>query len=112
MKVFNQLQGKLHRRGARIGQFRPMPSDRRPDGGLRLGQRQPQADEAVHVAVGDVVDGLPDGPASGAVRRIELGIVQAANGVAVERRGGGDLRDQPGVLAGITVCWKSNLPIG
>ena len=42
--------------------------DRRPV----FGQRQLHPDEAVHVAVGDVVHDLPDGPAARAVRRVEL----------------------------------------
>jgi hypothetical protein len=40
-----------------------------------------------------MVDHLPDGPAAGAVRCIELGVIQAANGFAEMRGRGGDLAD-------------------
>jgi hypothetical protein len=40
------------------------------------------AEEGGHVRVGDVVDELADGPASFAVRRVEFGIAEAAEGLA------------------------------
>src|ERR1019366_9201858 len=90
VQAFDELQGWLHGAGARIGQFRPGLLIVGADSGLRLGERQAQADIAVHVAVGDVVDSLADGPTAGPVWGIELRIVQAADGIAEKRRGGGD----------------------
>src|ERR1039457_4188249 len=94
------MQGRLHRGGARIGQLGPGLLIVGPNGGLALRQRQAPAYVAVHVAVGDVMDGLADGPPFRAVRCIELRVVQPAHGVAVEHGGGGDLRDQCGVSVG------------
>ncbi len=46
------------------------------DGGPVLGEGEANADEGVHVAVGDVVDELADGPAAFAVGGVELGVVR------------------------------------
>src|ERR1019366_2003276 len=100
VQAIDELQRYLHRGGARIGQFGPGRLIVGPNGGLALGQRQTPAYVAVHVAVGDVMDGLADGPPFRAVRRIELRVVQPAHSVAVQHGGGGDLRDQRGVPAG------------
>ncbi len=65
------------------------------DGGPILGERQADADVCVHVAVGDVVDELADGPATVAVRRIELGVAEAVDSgtqIFRERGKGSDVR--------------------
>ena len=52
------------------------------DGGPVLGEGEADADESVHVAVGDVVDELADCPAALAIGRGPLGAVEAVDGVA------------------------------
>jgi hypothetical protein len=52
------------------------------DGRPVLGEGEAYSDEGVHVAVGDVVDELPDSPAAFAVGRVEVGVLQAFDSVA------------------------------
>ena len=54
----------------------------RRDGGIISGKREPDADEGIHVAVGDVMHELADGPAAFAVGRVELALVKLGAGVA------------------------------
>ncbi len=51
------------------------------DGGIVFGECEAHANEGVHVAVGDVVNELADGPAAFAVGRVELGLVELGAGV-------------------------------
>src|SRR5437773_635710 len=62
---------------------------------LVFGQRQLQADVGVQVAVRDVMHDLPHGPATVAIWRIELRIVQAFHRGAQFRRCRRDLLDRP-----------------
>jgi hypothetical protein len=80
VKRFDQFEGPLDR-GDGIVQRRPGLLVVGLDGWPILGEGQPGTDEGVHVAVGDVVDDLADGPASVAVGGIELFMVQALNGI-------------------------------
>ncbi len=91
------------------------------DGGPVFGEGQAQADDGVHVAVGEVVDDLAGVPTALAVGEVELGVAESLDGVAEfageigERGDSSDdfvLRDGvwPGELtngvAGIEVrCW-------
>jgi hypothetical protein len=52
------------------------------DGGPIFGEGETNADEGVHVAVGDMVDELADGPASIAIGAVELLVVEALDSVA------------------------------
>src|SRR5262249_49018270 len=78
--------------GARVGQGGPaalvVGFDRRPV----FGQGPLEADVAIHVAVGEVVDDLPDGPVP--VAGIELFLGQAGHGLAQGGRGLGDGGDE------------------
>ena len=52
------------------------------DGGPIFSKGVADADEGLHVAVGDVVDELADGPAAVAVGGVELCVVEVVGGVA------------------------------
>ena len=52
------------------------------DGWPVLGEGEADADEGVHVAVGQMMDDLTEHPASLTIGRVELGEAQALNGVA------------------------------
>jgi hypothetical protein len=54
----------------------------RLDGRPVLGEGEADADEGVHVAVGEMMDDLAERPAAFAVGCVDLGEVQALNGVA------------------------------
>jgi len=56
------------------------------DGGPVLGEGELNAEECVHVGVGDVVDELADGPTAVAVGGSELAVAEVLNGVAEMRR--------------------------
>jgi hypothetical protein len=51
------------------------------------------------VAIGDVVNGLTDGPAAGAIGRVELSLVKAGDGFSNALRYGGDVGDECGALS-------------
>ena len=57
------------------------------DGWPVFGEGELDADDGVHVGVGDVVDELADGPAAVAVGGGELGVVEILDGVAEVGRG-------------------------
>ena len=63
----------------RVGEFGPAGFEVRLDRGDILGEREFETGEGVHVAVGDVMDQLADGPAAGAVGRVELLVVEAGD---------------------------------
>src|SRR6266702_909412 len=95
MQRVQQRLRYLNRRGLRVCQFRPSCLLIRLDGWLFLGERQLQADVGVQVAVRDVMHDLPHGPATVAIWRIELRIVQAFHRGAQFRRCRRDLLDRP-----------------
>ncbi len=55
-----------------IGEKRPGVLVIRLDGGLVFGEGEAEADEGIHVRIGDVVDELTDGPAAVAIGGIEI----------------------------------------
>src|SRR6266704_4558655 len=95
MQRVQQRLRYLNRRGLRVRQFRPSCLLIRLDGWLFLGERQLQADVGGQVAVRDVMHDLPHGPATVAIWRIELRIVQAFHRGAQFRRCRRDLLDRP-----------------
>ena len=52
------------------------------DGGIVLGEREANADEGVHVAVGEVVDELANRPTAVAIGRVELAGFETGDSVA------------------------------
>lgn len=71
------------------------------DGGLVLGQRPLEPNEAIHVAVGDVMDHLPYGPPAGPIGRVELLFREPVYSRANQPRQRGNLIDPTGqVLTG------------
>jgi hypothetical protein len=75
---------------AHVRQFRPCGFVVRFDRRLVLGQRQPKADERVHMTVGDVVDDLASRPAAVAIGLIEPGAGHRRLELARETGDGGD----------------------
>ena len=69
------------------------------DDGPVLGEREADADVGVHVAVGEVMHELADGPAAVAVRRVELGGTEAFDGGAEILRKRGE-NSEGGVVVG------------
>ena len=63
--------------------------------GIVFGEGELETDVGVHVAVGDVMGDLADGPATVAVRRVELRVGESADGLA---EAGGSLLDVVEVL--------------
>src|SRR5437899_11622368 len=63
-----------------------------------LGEPPLEAQVRVHVAVGQMMGDLPDGPSALAIRRVELSIVETDDRAAEARRRGGDLLDRRGAL--------------
>ena len=78
---------------ARIAQLRPPLLVIRFDGRFVLRKAQPEADETVHMTVGDMMHHLPYRPASRAVRRVQLFVVEAAHDLPKTRRRGLDIPD-------------------
>src|SRR2546430_554449 len=82
VQTVQKLQRDFHWRSTGVRQLGPklllVGAYRR----LGLRERQAQAYVAVHVAIGDVMHGLPHGPSTGTVRRIELLRIEAPNRVA------------------------------
>ncbi len=78
---FDEFEGPLDGRGG-VVQGGPGLLVVGLDGGPVLGEGEANADDGVHVAVGDVVDELADGPAAFAVWRVELLVAEALDGVA------------------------------
>ena len=65
---------------------------------LVFGEREFEANDGVHVAVGDVMNELADGPAAGAIRRVELRGRETGDGGGQTRR---RLGDRVNVLAAL-----------
>ncbi len=53
----------------------------RLDGGVVFGESETDADECVHVAIGEVMNDLPDGPAAFAVGGVEVAVAKTFDGV-------------------------------
>ena len=68
------------------------------DGGVVLGKGVADAEEGVHVRIGDVVDELPDCPAAFAVGGIELALAELGDGVAEVFRELGEDGDGGGAI--------------
>src|SRR5687768_5391948 len=66
----------------------------RLDCGVLLGQRELDSGEAVHVAVGHVMDHLADSPSIGTIRRVELRVSQPGDRVTHPGRQRRDLLDR------------------
>jgi len=77
--------------GEGVGQFGPELLVVGLDGGPVLCEGKADADVGVHVAIGDMMHELADGPATVAVRRVELGVAETIGGGAeVFRKRGED----------------------
>ena len=81
MQRFDKLERPLDR-GDRVMQVGPGCFVVGHDSGIVFRQCEANADEGVHVAIGDVVDELADGPAAFAVGGVELALVELGAGVA------------------------------
>ena len=81
VEAFDEFERPLGR-GDAIVQEGPGFLVVRLDGGPVLGEREPDADDRVHVRVSDMVDELADSPAALAVGCVELRVVEAGDGVA------------------------------
>src|SRR5882724_2433098 len=77
-----QRQRRVDRRRPRLRQLGPAGLLVRLDGGGVLGQRELETGVSIQVTVRHMMDHLTDGPASFAVRRIQLGVVEPAHGLA------------------------------
>src|SRR5580658_5868409 len=80
VEIVDQHKGRLDRRRLGISKFSPQGFFVGLDGGLVFRERELEARQGVHVAVGDVVDQLADGPAAWTIRRIDLRGRQIRNG--------------------------------
>ena len=88
----------------RVGEFGPAGFEVGLDGWYVLGEREFEASESVHVAVGNVMDQLADGPAAGPVGRVELLVVEAGDGGAHFRGGFFDVSDVGAALVVGEAC--------
>jgi hypothetical protein len=88
-----QRQRDLEGSAPRIVKLGPAVLVVRLDDRLLLGQREPEANVAVEVAVRDVVHHLSDGPAPRPVARLQLLRGEAADRLSQTRRGFRNLRD-------------------
>src|SRR3990172_1685586 len=79
---------------------------------LVLGHRELEADVAVEVSVGKVVDDLPNGPSAWPVRCLELLPVEAGDGRSQMLGGIRDLLDEAGALASTHGFGESELADG
>jgi len=80
VESFKQFQRPLDG-GGRVVQIGPGGFIVGLDGGIIFREGEADADEGVHVAIGEVMDNLPDGPATFAVRGVEVAVVETLNGV-------------------------------
>lgn len=93
MQHLEHGERRLDRRGPTVVELRPSRFVIRFDRRRVFGQRPLESDVRVRVTVGDMVHDLPNGPAVGTIRRVELRIVETANGGAQFRRRRGDRID-------------------
>lgn len=96
-----ETERELGGRGEGVGEFGPELFVVGLDGGPVLGEGEADADDRVHVAVGDVVDELADGPATVAVRCVELSGAEAVDGGTEGFRQGGEGGDVGRVVGGV-----------
>jgi hypothetical protein len=79
--------------GEGVGQFGPELLVVGLNGGPVLCEGEADADVGVHMAIGDMMHELADGPATVAVRRVELGVAETIGGGAEVFRKRGDDSD-------------------
>jgi len=79
------------------------------DDGRVLGEGEADADEGVHMAVGDVVDELADGPSAVAVGRVDLGVGESGGGVLDRGGQSFDGCDRSGYLGFGDAGWKGEV---
>jgi len=101
VQAFENLKRKIDGSGPSIGKIGPELLVVRFDGGPVLGEGEAHADVRVHMAVGEMVNQLADGPAALSVRGIELSVAQAVDGGAQVFRQRGDGGDVRGVIGEI-----------
>ncbi len=77
VQVSQELDGVLDGSGMSVGKLCPKSFFVRPDGGIVFRKGQPQAGIGVDVAIRNVVNQLPDGPAVGTVGSIQLVVIPA-----------------------------------
>jgi hypothetical protein len=82
MQSLEESEGDVDRAGFRIEKLRPAIFVIGLDRGLVFGEGETMADVGVHMAVGDVVDDLADGPAAFAIGSVELGGREITDGGA------------------------------
>ena len=99
-------------RSGGVGEFGPEFFSVRLDDGGVFREGETEAEVGVHVAIGQVVDGLADGPAAGAVRRFELGGGEIGDGGAEEFGSGGDGVEQLAAVGGGDVFRPGELADG
>jgi hypothetical protein len=100
MKGVEQRERHLDRRITRVRKIRPEGFIERLYRWLILSQRKFEPDVGIQVAIREVVHNLPDRPAAGAIRRIELLLREAGDGATQGFRRGRDLSDCFGALSG------------
>src|ERR1019366_9709222 len=99
VKGVEQRERDLDRCITRVRKLRPESFIKGLYRWLVLSQRKFEPDVGVHVAVRKVVHNLPDRPAAGTIRRIELLLREAGDGVTQGFRRGRDLSDCAGALS-------------
>jgi hypothetical protein len=80
VKRVEQIEGELGRSVLGVFEFGPGGFVVWLDGGLDLGESKSPADVGVHVAVGDVMGHLANGPAAFAIRGVDLRVAEARDG--------------------------------
>lgn len=90
-----QRKRRLDRSGARVRQLGPTRLLVRLDGGLLFRERELDPGVCVKVAVGKMMHHLPQGPAGGPVRGVELLRRQAGHGLTQVAWSSGDFTDPP-----------------
>src|SRR5258706_935509 len=83
-----------------VGEIRPEVFQVGLDGWVVFGEAEFEANESVHVAIGDVVNDLSGRPAAVPVGRVELGVSEALDGGAEFSRGLGYLIEKLRALLG------------
>ena len=101
VQASEQRERYLRRHGLRVVQLRPLGFVVRLDDWRIFGQREPEADIGIDVAVGNMVNHLPHRPTVGTIGRVELPVVQARNRLAELGWRLGDRGDVQQPLVGI-----------
>src|SRR5581483_3724978 len=87
VQSFKNREGSFDRRVGYVGQFRPGVFVVRFDDRLVFGERELETDVGVHVAFGDVMDHLPNGPSAVPVGSVDLLRSESGDGGAKIRGG-------------------------